>query len=178
MKSSLKRYYNNYGGAKSIMRSPLFIFSVVFTAVNYQNWVNGSWVQLSLSLLPNLIGVSLGSYAIVFGLLSDTLRRALAKTNDERGVSYLDSLNAAFFHFLIFQILALLWALAGSSTFIVDLIHLFQLRCLFCIGGLSYASRAYGFLGHLFFLYSVFLIFASALMIFRVASIRLPSQHQ
>jgi hypothetical protein len=107
--SRLRRYFRAYGGWEAIIRSPLFLLAVVVTGLGHSNWIDGDkWSVLSQSLIPNLLGFSLGTYAILFSLMTGRLKRALKAVKNARDVTFLEEINATFFHFIFVQVSALL----------------------------------------------------------------------
>ena len=82
--SRIRRYFRAYGGWDAIFRSPLFLVAVVVTTLGYGNWWSSDkWAATSQALIPNLLGFSLGTYAILFSLMTGRLKRALrAAKND------------------------------------------------------------------------------------------------
>lgn len=63
--SRIKRYLSAYGGWEAVFRSPLFLISLILTIVGYANWLDDQWSSVSQALIPNLLGFSLGTYAIL-----------------------------------------------------------------------------------------------------------------
>lgn len=173
--SRIKRYLSAYGGWEAIFRSPLFLISLALTAIGYANWLNDQWSSVSQALIPNLLGFSLGTYAILFSLMTSRLKRALKAVRNDRGTSYLDEINATFFHFIFIQVTALLWAFVYRGTALRDLLQEAATRWdgatdLF---GVLYATG--GFIGHLLLIYSIALIIGAALAVYRLALIVDPT---
>ena len=74
--SRLRRYFCAYGGWGAILRSPLFLLATLLTGLGYGSWFDGDrWSDLSQSLIPNLLGFSLGTYAILFSLMTGRVNR-------------------------------------------------------------------------------------------------------
>ena len=173
--SRLKRYLSAYGGWEAIFRSPLFLISLILTMVGYANWLDDQWSSVSQALIPNLLGFSLGTYAILFSLMTSRLKRALKAVKNDRGTSYLDEINATFFHFIFIQVTALLWAFVYRGTALRDLLLEVATRwdgapCLFRI-----LYVAGGFIGHLLLIYSIALIIGAVLAVYRLALIVDPT---
>ncbi|WP_198291134.1 hypothetical protein [Ancylobacter sp. FA202] len=166
---SIRRYFSAYGGWRSILYSPLFFVAIILTAADYNNWMKAEWVDQSKSILPNLLGFSLGTYAILFSLLTNRVKRSLQATTNERGISNLEVVNATFFHFIFIQLLAILWAMMFSGSIIVDA---FKFSLLIQYKHLFVFLFLFGsFVGLLLLNYSLMLILGSALAIYRLAGI-------
>lgn len=171
----LKRYLDHYGGPVAVVSSPLFLLSVAIAALDYNAWLHATWVQLSQALIPSLLGFSLGTYAILFSLLTGRLKVTLQKLETSPGVSFLAMVNATFFHFIFVQILALMWSFLYGGTALTDLARLLHStwpEVAYVVGILSAIGS---FVGFLLLVYSFMLILGSALAVYRLAGIREPA---
>ncbi len=170
--SRLKRYFCAYGGWRAIACSPLFVLAVVLTGLGYSNWIDDNrWSDLSQSLIPNLLGFSLGTYAILFSLMTGRLKRALKAVKNEQGVTFLDEINATFFHFIIVQVVALLWAFLYQGSALADLTQVAKPYWSCAPTAFRLAQAAGGAAGYALLVYSISLIVASALAVYRLALI-------
>jgi hypothetical protein len=117
-----------------------------------------------------MLGFSLGTYALVFSLLTSRLRLALRETEAADGVSYLEQLNALFIHRIIFQIVALLFAYLYTGTTVFDLLSVFlsgpEVRTV-----LRPLQISGSFIGSLLLLYSIANLVSAALAVFRLGDI-------
>lgn len=170
----LARYLRDYGGLRSILLSPLFLISLVIALLDYDTWLSGSWVELSQALIPSLLGFSLGTYAILFSLLTGKLKQSLQKLATPDGVSFLAMVNATFFHFIFVQILALMWAFLYAGTTLVDLGRLLVPSFPVASDIVSAMAVVGSFAGFLLLIYSFMLILGAALAVYRLAGIREP----
>lgn len=73
----IRRYFVAYGGWKAVFLSPIFILAVLINIWNYHSWIDGSWADNAISIIPSLLGFSLGTYAILFSLITENLKFAL-----------------------------------------------------------------------------------------------------
>ena len=175
-KKRLSHYFKSYGGWGAIFRSPLFILAVAITAISYKNWIEANWVDQSISLVPNLLGFSLGTYAILFSLLTNRLKQALRAKKNDSNISYLDEINATFFHFIFIQVLALMWAFLFSGSALFDLVQLLSVRIPLSLQAFEALYLIGSFVGHLLLIYSILLILAAALAVYRLARIIDPNE--
>src|SRR5690554_7741499 len=77
------RYWIAYGGFKSIVGSPYMHASLFITLISSGIWLKYDWVEIPISVLPNIIGFSLGGYAIWLALGDDKFRASISgKTKD------------------------------------------------------------------------------------------------
>lgn len=112
-KESWGIYWELYGGWKSIISSTYFLVALAFTLVCFPVWLNGNenwaWFNLSNSVLPNILGFTLGGYAILLAFGSSKFMELIAGDNPkEEGASPFMKINATFLHFIIVQVIALL----------------------------------------------------------------------
>lgn len=167
----LQGYFTAYGGWKAVLGSPLFWVSILTTAVGYSGWIQPKWVEQTFTLIPSLLGFSLGTYAILFSLITNRMKRALRATLNRQGVSYLDEINATFFHFIFVQALSLLWAFWFSGTLFTDLIVRLDPVPDWAREGFTWLSTIGSFIGMLLLVYSIVLVIGSALAVYRLARI-------
>lgn len=174
--SRLRRYFRAYGGWEAIFRSPLFLLAACLTGLGYGNWIDGDkWSALSQSLIPNLLGFSLGTYAILFSLMTGRLKRALKAVNNARGITFLEEINATFFHFIFVQVVALLWAFLYQGTILFDLTQIAKPYWPCAPAVFRFTQALGGAAGYTLLVYSISLIVASALAVYRLALIVDPA---
>jgi hypothetical protein len=161
----LGRYWAIYGGLAALLRSPYFHLSIVLTAVTAESWLYDRWWSTSISILPNLLGFTLGGFAIFLGFGDEKFKAIIAgnEPGEVRRFSPYLSVSAAFLHFVVVQVAALLWALVASALYF-DLpdARLAAIGSLFGILG--------GAVGYWLLLYSLCVAVAAGVAIFRVAS--------
>lgn len=159
------RYWRAYGGLSAIARSPYFHASLVLLALTYHTWSEPQWWQDVTSALPNLLGFSLAGFAIFIGFGDERFRALLAEPeeNPTRPTIYV-SLCATFVHFIIVQILALIYALVAKSWWFYAT-WMDPVRQL--IPGMNLIV---GCIGYALFLYALMSVLAATMHVFRIAS--------
>jgi len=172
---SIRRYFKGYGGWTAVFCSPIFIFSLVVTALNYPNWIDPKWVSRSFDMIPSLLGFSLGSYTILFSVMTGRLKRALKAVKNPKGTNYLEEINATFFHFIFVQTLCLVWSFLFDGTFVFDIFKYTSSKYGYTMDVFRAAMLTGSFIGHLLLVYSFLLILAAAIAVFRIASITDPA---
>jgi hypothetical protein len=103
-------YYRAYGGFLEFLKSPYLYVSLILTFALYPHWASAEWWEDVLSIMPNLLGFSLGGYAMFLAIGDEKFRGFLAgkEEDEDDGIeSPFLALNGAFVHFIIFQVLAL-----------------------------------------------------------------------
>ena len=158
------RYWRIYGGHAAIFRSPYFHLSFVLLILTSHTWLDSPWWDVSISVLPNLLGFTLGGFAIFLGFGDDKFKGAIAGNDPLEGNSdspYM-SVSSTFLHFVVIQVVALLWALVAKG------LH-FEAPW----PAVAFFTAKIGLVGDLvgywLFLYGICLSAASGVAIFRVA---------
>ena len=179
-RNTISRYFTAYGRWRAIFGSPYFLGAVGLATVDYARWISASWVDLTTNLIPSLLGFSLGTYAIIFSLITNRIKRAMKAIKNNDGVSYLDVVNSTFFHFILVQVLAFVWAILFEAKAIRVTVNYILER-----GPISQQvaegarlSIYYGssFLGYVLLLYSFLLVMAAAMAVYRLANITDPAE--
>lgn len=178
MKSVLKvlsKYFRGYGGWRGLLSSPFFYISLMLALFSNQMWlvpigISPMWVELSRDIIPDLLGFSLGAYALLFNL-NERVRKALSELINKRDISYLDNVNSVFLHFIFVQFIAVTWSFVFNYSGFFDFLK-FTLP--FGIVNFIYVVLYFtgSFLGAFLIFYSISLVVAAALAVFRLASIK------
>jgi hypothetical protein len=138
----------------------------------FGTWSEPGWWQDPLSVLPNLIGFTLGGYAILFAIGDDDFKSLIAGAAKEKEVSPFMGVSSAFVHFLLLQISALTIALLAKSHPIGQML---SPRTIFLIGeslwpdAMSHARALFWFFGYLIFIYAILAGLAAVFSVFRMA---------
>jgi len=119
-----KLYWSAYGGIKALLSSPYLHFSIFFSFVcwlGFQNvYPDVKWYDICISVLPNVLGFTLGGYALLMAFGDEKFRFLLAGTTKEEPISPFFELNASFLHFIILQIISLLYGIVSLIWEIAD----------------------------------------------------------
>ena len=106
-----------YGGWKNCAKSPYLHFSIVLALLI--SLFGGSdapaWFDLTISILPNVLGFSLGGYAILLAFGDEKFRFIISGPDNDGTPSPFMKMNGAFIHFIVIQIFAILFALLSSA---------------------------------------------------------------
>lgn len=155
------RYWRTYGGSRALLVSPYLHVSVVLLCLLYPIWFDPSWWELPISVMPSVLGFSLGGYAIWLAIGDDRFRQIVAKTDEGEPVSMFMSVNASFVHFIVLQFASILLALLGASVAPDTPMPSGPAVTLIILGGI----------GFLVFLYALMAALAALMAIFRMASL-------
>lgn len=172
LRKILGSYWNSYGGFSALLRSPFLHLAFLVTFLSYNEWLYNEWWEYPIEILPNLIGFTLGGYAILLAF-SDQRFLDLIRGHEEEedAISLYMGLNSSFVHFLLLQIFALLIAIVWASSPIKSgqLYDLFPV----CLPELStavyYIICFFNMLGFLIFIYAITAGLAAILSIFQIA---------
>lgn len=165
VKEIFARYWLTYGGTRALFRSPYLHAAGVLLVLTWGTWSEPHWWDQVIGVLPNLLGFSLGGFAMFLGFGDEKFRALLAEPDeDEPGApSIYVSLCASFAHFIVVQMLALVWAiLVKSWWFVFD--WPYGIR-----EALPWLNVLGGALGYGLFLYAITSALAAAMYVFRVA---------
>lgn len=104
--NSLSDYWVSYGGTRALLLSPYLHFSIIISILIYPNWSKtseGFWYDVAISVLPNILGFTLGGYAILLSFGERILSAICGKDEDGYQSPFIE-LNAAIIHFIICQV--------------------------------------------------------------------------
>jgi hypothetical protein len=150
---SICRYWEIYGGWHALLCSPYFHFSFIISLICYPVWTaeheGWAWFNLCISVIPNLVGFTLGGYAMILAFGNEKFRSLIAGPDDNGDASPFMKVNATFIHFILMQMLSLLIALIEI--------------------GWSIKTGVFAFIGFTVFIYALLTGIAAAFAILRLA---------
>ena len=150
---TFRQYLAVYGGARQFLRSPYLHISVALTVVTLIFWplkdgiAIGSASEIAISVLPNLLGFTVGALAIVLAFSSAAIFKFIAQ--DGKPDSFFMSLTANLVHFILVQVVALTVGIIGKSL----------------------ASRAVDDIALFLLFYAVLVVLSAAVQLFHTAVI-------
>jgi hypothetical protein len=150
--NSLQLYWNTYGGLQALIFSPYLAVSLLITFLCFPIFStpdNIKWYSLPISTIPNLLGFTLGGYAILLAFGNEKYLMILsARDKNDNNPSPFMNVNGAFVHFILVQSISFLVAIFSLSWEI--------------------KSGPFAFLGFFIFIYSLFTGIAAAFAILRL----------
>ncbi len=168
-----KTYWGSYGGLRALACSPYLHAAAILLALTFQTWSGavacgqppcGFWWDQSISVLPNLLGFTLGGFAIFIGFGDEKFRALLADEGEDSKVNAYVGLCSTFVHFILVQAMALIAAIVAKSWWFytpwIDPVRPL-LPLLNALGG----AVGYGL-----FLYALTSVLAATMHILRIAS--------
>jgi hypothetical protein len=150
------------GGWPVILRSGHFWAAFLVWLICYPAWTEPEWWKDSISVLPSLLGFTLGGFAIFLGFGSDSFKEMISAENEEKA-QYL-SVSAAFLMFVGIQTVGLIWAIACAATWYPTPQWLLPVQPLLHTGRFFMWG-----IGYFLFIYGIALSFHAALRIFRLS---------
>lgn len=158
----LDRYWKAYGGVKALITSGYFHLSILLLALTFPFWLHQAWWNQPISIIPNLLGFSLGGLAMLISFGDEEFKRIIAQKSENSKVSAYVSLVASFVHFILLQLLALLYAVVRNALN-------FEYSWPSALtAAIKVATACFSGLGYLIFLYSLTSMIAAVFAIFRV----------
>lgn len=116
MLAPLKRYWKLYGGWNAFTDSPYILPALVFGSACFPLWLHpetSGWAEISISVLPSLMGFSIAAMAVMLAFSDTKSLRIITQGGKE--ASYFVKTIANLMHFLVAQIVALLFAILGKA---------------------------------------------------------------
>lgn len=164
----LKRYWKAYGGIAALARSYYLYCSILITVLLAPHWLFTEWWKHVLAIMPNVLGFSLGGYAMWIAMGDESFRKLISGSSTDGKVSPFMAVNAAFVHFILLQILAIILALFADA-------YNFQLSddslIISAFGRyFFYMCKVGAFLGYFVFIYALLSAIAATLALLRVSS--------
>jgi hypothetical protein len=167
----LNATWKSTGGLSEKLQSFDFWLALSVTIACYATWNASDWPSHVTSVLPNVLGFTLGGFAVFLGFGSDTFRTLLAQsdpdsTSPNKGdeTPYM-STSSAFMYFVTVQLVAILYALVATAMFKVSVQSLpsWSRECV-----QTMIPVASGF-GYFLFIYSLATSLRAALRIYRLS---------
>ncbi|UJB30299.1 hypothetical protein [Chromobacterium sp. Beijing] len=166
LKAVLQDYWKAYGGLKAVTHSPYFWLSVVLLVLTAHFWLTSPWWEQVLSVMPNVLGFTLGGFAIFLGFGDERFKELISGQEEgEDGPSPYMEVSATFLHFVLIQLTTLLMAIVVKATSFDPPGH-----WKICLAPLATLRFMADMLGYWLFLYGLCITAAAAIAIFRVSS--------
>src|SRR6266404_4489639 len=122
-----RSYWQAYGGLRAMLTSPYLYAALFLTIAIAPAWWSSDWWTNVLQVLPNIVGFSIGGYAIWLGFGDEKFKALVARRDAENEITPYMEVSATFCHFVIVQLVAIVSAIIGSSfNFDARSIHAFN----------------------------------------------------
>lgn len=164
IRSIFSRYWRSYGGLRALVRSPYLHLALVLLVITTHFWSVEKWWEHPLSILPNLLGFSLGGLAMFLSFGDEKFRSILAEETAADQPSPYMELCSTFVHFIVLQLGALIFALVARS---LDFQFPWPAEYR---ASVSVLTVVFSGTGYLLFLYSVSSMLAATMSVFRICS--------
>ena len=164
----LARYWKAYGGWKAVLSSVYFWVAVLLTALLYPQWTKAGWWGDVLSIMPSVLGFSLGGFAMWVAIGDEKFKSLIAGENEDGKASPFMEVNATFAHFILLQLASIILALIAKA-YDMPIPNTHWLHTLLGRGLNSITIVSYSF-SYFIFLYALLTAFAAVLALFRVSS--------
>lgn len=164
----LKRYWKAYGGFGAIFSSYYFYSAILITGLLYPAWTQSGWWETVLSVMPNLLGFTLGGFAMWVAIGDENFKATISGSKSSDEPSPFMVVNATFAHFIFLQIFSILLALVNKAYNIQLPNGHFLIE--FWGEHLKLATTAFYGLGYFTFIYALLSSLASVVALFSVSS--------
>jgi hypothetical protein len=167
-----RRFWTAYGGTRALLSSPYLRAALILTPFCWGSWSIPNWWDTVIGVLPNLLGFTLGGFAIFAAFGDERFIQSLAAPEDDpQQPSVYREFCATFVHFILVQLGALLLALVSKGMW-------FRLELPTDAGAvagawaavLPIANLAWGAVCYFVFLYALTSVIAIALHVFRIST--------
>lgn len=149
---SVTRIIQRYGGWRKLIGSKYFLTALLLLIPTHSLWSKAGWWDTIFSIVPNLLGFTIGAFSLTIAFGDEKFKELLAKSADEEDSSPLQEMSATFLIFIAVQTLALIAAIVCKGMWETG-IGLIPESALWmvgpvgvCIWGLSYLLFLYGIL--------------------------------
>ena len=117
LKIKLESYWRTYGGWNAFIQSPFTHIAIVLVILCFPIWMNSSWPDFMLLILPPILGFTLAGYALVFAFGDDRFRKIMAGSHRraDQPIFY-TSISATYLHFIIVQVAAIALAVIAKAN--------------------------------------------------------------
>ena len=158
----LVRYWANFGGVKALFKSAYFWSALVLCILLWPSWTQFGWWNGVLEYVPNLLGFSLGGFALWMAIGDGKFIKFLAEEISPNDTTPFCDINTTFVHFLVLQVLAIIVALV-NKTYAFYFIDTFIPLNIWLVW-------AWWFFSYLIFSYSITATLEAILGIYRVTN--------
>lgn len=171
---SFKHYWEHYGGLSALLYSPYFHIAFLSAICLAPAWADKGWFETVIQVLPNIVGFSIGGFAVWLGFGNEKFRALMRGADDgEKTSPYLEA-SATFTHFVAVQITALIAAVFAKALdfvppyggFIRGVYAVLDLNQVLIVEWMRLAGA---FMGSFLFFYALALTFATVLALMRLA---------
>lgn len=166
LKEIASRYWSAYGGRRALVRSPYLHLALLVLLISSHYWATSSWWEQPLSIIPNLLGFSLGGLAMLLSFGNAEFQKFISEKDEasQSDPTAFIEVSASFVHFMLLQLASLLVATIFSA---LD----FYLLWPECIRpAVNFGTIVLSGIGYLLFLYSITAMIAAVFAVFRMTS--------
>lgn len=157
-----KLAWESMGGTGAILKSFEFRVALAVSLLCWPAWLEPGWWESAISILPSLLGFTLGGFAIFLGFGSDQFKELIARKEEAKS-EYL-SVSSVFLFIVTIQVIGLLYAIVCESVWVPTPALLKPV-----IPVLPYLNYMAWFIGFFLLVLGIVLSLRAALRIFRIS---------
>jgi hypothetical protein len=160
-------YWKRYGGLKALLTSPYFRISILLSIILFPHWMYSKWWDDALSIMPNILGFSLGGYAILLAFGDNGFQKIMSGSDEKNEQSPMTDVNVTFVHFIFLQVVSIVLALLCKAYYFESVP---TNRVLLLISDLDpLIAISFYWLCYLFFLYALITSIGATMAILRMS---------
>ena len=169
LRGNVREVWTDYGGWRTLITSGYFWIATLITAGLWQGFETGTWADLTIDIIPTILGLTLAGAAILTTIGGDAFRERLAQLKGSKGQ------EAPILELLSNFIFAMMVQLGALLVSILYQAKPFKGSWLQCIGmnvqvG-HWVNFAVGALGSLLLVYGILLILGAAFTVRALATV-------
>lgn len=166
LRNIASRYWVAYGGTSALIRSPYLHVALLILLITVHFWAKSPWWHQPLSIIPNLLGFSLGGLAMLLSFGNAEFQKFISEKDDSSGAAptAFIEVSASFVHFMLLQLASLLVATVFNA---LDFYYPWpsEFRAGVDLGRILFSA-----FGYLLYLYSITAMIAAVFAVFRMTS--------
>lgn len=153
------RYWKYYGGIKAVVNSLYFGLSVLVALACFNVWRAPAWWDTVIASVPTMLGFTLAGLAVLLGMDSK-FSKFISGPGSNGGPSPFVRMISTFVHFVVLQVLALIYAIVCKSLY-------FELPGMpdWFYWVMAWVTPVAWFIGFLIFIYAIFSMLAATFSI-------------
>ncbi len=119
-KTTSPSWFRQYGGCRALLKSRYLWMALGLSAALYSQWTKAGWWDTVLAVIPNLLGFTIGAFALTLAFGDESFRKLMADDDRNGKPSVMQEMAATFYHFICVQVAALIGAILSKGLFESD----------------------------------------------------------
>jgi hypothetical protein len=166
-KSIFSHYWKTYGGFNALFKSGYMWSAIILTLLLFPNWLKEPWWNDALSIVPGLLGFSLGGFAMWVAIGDEKFKSLIAGSDKLDEPSAFMEVNSTFAHFILLQIVSIIYSTLCKAYLLSHEVYSY----LFSYIGIYLNLWGYFvyFIGYFLFIYCLTTAIATVFALYRIS---------